>query len=352
MNTSPRKYDSLRGKYISSYIECLRLSNRRSKLETFLKWLSSTPRDVAGYFQASGRANGSIPPKSHMNDPLLVMNQSLSKHSLITSVKRVANSAFAGALMHEMSQRHCKKVAVDEKKQAETNLKFAFATYLRLNCSKADLDAIRAWSYHKYPLREVEALCQAYMGLGSEAAIDIGGTGGKADFGDWTGGGRKEAIFIKALAKCKELFPNLTPNFFSKQASSSSKLRKDGTEGDADDPTPGHVNNKRKETPALSTPAASGGDEMVTMSYEVVVPAGLTPGQSFLTTIDVGGTKKKFRLTVPATNPSTLRFKTQIPRSSAPDAPAPKKARVDAPTGPAETLSPSTMPSRDQDASG
>ena len=357
MNSSPRKYDSLRGKYISSYIECLRLSNRRAKLETFLKWLATTPRDVAGYFQASGRVNGGLPPKSHMNDALLVINESLSAHSFMTSMKRVANSAFAGALMHEMSQRHCKKVAVDEKKQTETDLKFAFATYLRLNCSKADLDAIRAWSYHKYPIREVDTLCQAYLGLGSEGESDIGVTGGKADFGDWTGGGRKEAIFVKALAKCQELFPNLTPNFFSKKASSSSKARNDGSEGDADDPTPGNINKKRKDTPASTTQptAASDGDEMVTISYEVVVPAGLTPGQSFLTTINVGGTKKKFRLTVPATNPSTLRFKTQIPRSSVSDSRSPKKARVDVPTAgtvlPTDTLPPATMPSQGQDAS-
>jgi hypothetical protein len=275
----------------------------------------------------------------------------------MTSIKRVANSAFASALMHEMSQRQGKKIPVDEKKQAETDLKFAFATYLRLNCSKEDLDTIKAWRYHQYPVCEVDTLCHAYLGLGSETATDIGNSGGKVDFGDWTGGGRKEAIFLKALSKCKELFPNLTPSFFSKKASASSRSKKDGVPGDVSDPIPDGINSKRKEAPAstVSATEASKGDEMVSMSYEVVVPAGLSPGQSFLTTINVGGTKKKFRLTVPDTNPSTLRFKTRIPRSLVGDAPAPKRARVEVPNVESRSSgdsSPGTTTVQDHDASG
>jgi hypothetical protein len=284
-----------------------------------------------------------------MNDPLLLINNSLSENNLMTSIKRIANSAFASALMHEMSQRQGKKVPVDEKKHAETDLKFAFATYLRLNCSKEDLDRIKAWRYHKYPICEVEALCQAYLGHGSETATDIDNSGGKVDFGDWTGGGRKEAIFEKALSKCKELFPNLTPNFFSKKASASSRSKKDSMADDVNDPTPG--NSTRKETLGSTMPAteASTGDEMVHMSYEVVVPAGLSPGQSFLTTINVGGTKKRFRLTVPDTNPSTLRFKTRIPTSLLlADAPAPKKPRTE---GPGESA-PDTTTGQGHDTSG
>ena len=177
----------------------------------------------------------------------------------------------------------------------------------------------------------------------------VDNSGGKVDFGDWTGGGRKEAIFEKALSKCTELFPNLTPNFFSKKASASSRSKKDSLAGDVNDPIPG--NSTRKETLGSTIPAteASTGDEMVHMSYEVVVPAGLSPGQSFLTTINVGGTKKRFRLTVPDTNPSTLRFKTRIPKSLLlADAPAPKKPRTE---GPGESA-PGTTTGQGQDTAG
>lgn len=333
INTSTRKYDSLRGKYISAYIECLRLSHRRAKLETFLKWLASTPRDVASYFQASARAMGAAPPKSHMNEPLLLIKKSLSEHSFTTSVKRQANNAFASALMYDMEHRKRKQDPVDEKKQAETDLKFAYATYLRLNCSKDDLDKIRAWRYSKEPIREVEALIEAFMGLGGDESANIGSLRGKASFGDWTGGGRKVAIFERALSKSKELFPTLTPNFFSKKATASSKAKRGATD-DSDDPT--RESNKRKDPPAGSGSTSAPGteiaadgaaQEMVTKSYEVTVPAGLSPGQSFLTIINVGGQKKQFRLTVPDGGPSTLRFKTQVPKS--PESPTTKKPRIE-----------------------
>jgi len=266
-----------------------------------------------------------------MNEPLLILSNSLSEKSLTTSIKRKTNSAFASSLLHDMLQRQSKKAPVDEKKQAETDLKFAFATYLRLNCSKQDLDSIKAWSYHKFPIREVEALCHAYLALRDEAVKDTESPDRQVDMGDWTGGGRKAALFQRVLAKCVDLYPNLTPNFFSKKASATSKLKKDSIEGDANEPNPGNRGSKRKEVPASTTQGtetSTGSDDMVTVSYEVVVPAGLAPGQSFLTTINVGGTKKQFRLTVPETNPSTLRFRTQVPRSSMPEVPAQKKART------------------------
>jgi hypothetical protein len=52
LNNKVRKYDSLRGKYMSAYLDALRLYNRRTKIETFLRWSYSANRDLPSHFTA------------------------------------------------------------------------------------------------------------------------------------------------------------------------------------------------------------------------------------------------------------------------------------------------------------
>mmetsp|Transcript_15216 Transcript_15216/g.43971 ORF Transcript_15216/g.43971 Transcript_15216/m.43971 type:complete len:517 (+) Transcript_15216:513-2063(+) len=314
LNNSTRKYDSLRGKYISAYVELLRLSQRRGKLETFLKGTYSCRRDVACYFQASALVGGGIPPKSHANEPILLIHNNLREHGFLTTVKREANSALADILIHEITERSTKAQSIEEKKKTENFLKLAYSTYLRLNCSREDLDRCRAWKYGANTLREVEAVCQAFLAYGSDEEVTEV-SGGSAAFGDWSGGGRKAKIFDAAIEKCKKMFPTLTGSYFSKKAIAAVKSKKNaGNE-------PQQAGDKRKEPPE---------EDMVVMPYEVAVPSGVSAGDSFLTTVRVGDFTKKLKLTVPETNPTTLRFTVKVPKSSSEQ--AAKKAKGDGPT--------------------
>jgi hypothetical protein len=228
----------------------------------------------------------------------------------LLSSKRKANNFLADILIHEMSQKFAAKSAsssAESRKTAESYLKHAYACYLRLNCNTEDLKKIRAFRYGAESIPEVEALCQAYLLIGDprkELPSDA------ADFGDWSGGGRKSHIFNSALVKCKEFFPSLSGNFFSKKGSGKSK----------DDDNEGESGNKRKRSAAGSESAST------KVSFEVAVPKGLKAGDTFMTSVKVAGSDQppmKVKLTVPSGAPSTLRFNLDVPSNT-----RSKKAKV------------------------
>jgi len=298
LNNSTRKYDSLRGKYIAAYLETLRLCHRRSELETFIKWTSTSKRDLPSYFQASALAGGNSPAKPHTHDCLLGVPLSLSLTGFLISVKRQTNSVFADIIIHEMSQNP--KRSADNTKAMENHLKQAYACFLRLHCKKEDLKKYRAWKYGSESVKEVDALCQAYLALGEMK--DIG-----AEVGDWSGGARKSAVFDAALIKAQSLFPSLTGTFLIKKPQSRAKKGSDSSEPDT-------TGGKRKDR-----------DEMSKVSFEVAVPKDLAAGDTFLTTVVVGDVTQKVKLKVPEGNPTNLRFTLQVPNKPA----EAKKARVD-----------------------
>lgn len=268
LNNSVRKYDSLRGKYISAYIDCLRLSGSRNELETFLRWLSSSKRDLPSFYQASAKTGGGKPEKSHNHDSLLLKNSSLSSFNLLTGLKRYANAAMANVLTQELLSRDSNVRSV------ENRLKLAYACFLRQNCSLKALKRTRAWKYDPRKVWEAEALCQAFLKLNSHSSI-------QTDPNDWSGGGQKAAILGAALVKCKQLFPSVSGSYYSKKATSK--------KGETEDKDPNEKSSKKR-------------------SYEVKVPEGLDEGETFTTTIKAGGSAKKVKLTVPSGNPRLLRF--------------------------------------------
>jgi hypothetical protein len=301
LNNSTRKYDALRGKYVAAYVESLRLCHRRPELETFLKWTSTSRRDLPSYFQASALAGGTAPEKPHTHDCLLATENSLRSSGFLVSVKRQANSALGDVLLHELAEKS--NSIYDKRNATENCLKHAYACYLRLHCSREDLRRSRAWKYGRESVREVEVVCQAYMALGDVKQIG-------SDFGDWSGGGRKSAIFDAALEKCRSLFPSVSGNFFTKKASSKTKK---GSESDA-------AGGKRKEP-------SDEPEETTRVSFEVAVPQELKAGDTFLTSVKAGENTKKVKLTVPEGNPSTLRFTLQVHKKAA-GAEKTKKARL------------------------
>lgn len=328
MNSTVRKYDSLRGKYIGAYLEALHLCNRRSETETFLKWLYGSKRDHPSNFWAGAMNDGEKPTISHVQDPLLMAesgNSSLMSRSFLLSSKRRANSVLADILIYEVSNltsATASKQYSDGLKVSEVYLKNAYACYLRLNCSIEDLKRLRAFKYGSNSIQEVEALCQAYLCGGEDGDESLSGN----DFGDWTGGGRKLAIFKNALSKCKKLFPTLSGhNFFGKSKAKKGK----STQASVPDPDDNQQSPKKRKAPSSND---SSSDKSVLeentkkVSFEVAVPTGLKSGDTFLTSVKVADSEPiKVKLTVPEGNHSTLRFNLKVPKSPKPTN---KKAKV------------------------
>jgi hypothetical protein len=297
INSSVRKFDSLRGKYISAYLESLRLCGRKKEIETFLRWTSSCTRDLPSYFAASALAAGGRPRHPHTHDSLLVRSRSLSSYHLLTNVKRQANSALAGVIVKEL-----KKAFADKKldtKQAENQLKLAYACFLRLNCEPSDLMKTRAWKYQRSNgVKDVvDALTAAFLAVSSDQGLS-------GERSDWSGESQLSGLLESALKKCKELFPSLSGNFFSIKRSPM-KRRKSGQGG------------------GKSTDS----DSKVSFEFEVAVPTGLAEGDSFVTSIQVRETVKQVRLTVPHGAPENLRFILQIPADEASDRPNKQRRR-------------------------
>lgn len=282
INNNARKYDSLRGKYITAYIDCLRLSRRRKELDTFLGWTSSCPRDLPSYFASSALAEGGKPTKNPVHDALMIRVRSLSSYHFLTSIRREANSALANVILKDLNESTSK-----EAKFFETQLKLAYACFLRLNCDPDELTKSRAWKYQrKNGVKDaVEALTAAYVRVVKDQSL----SGARSD---WSGESQLTAIFQAALRKCKELYPSLSGTFsFSRQRALPKPKSADISGG-----------LKRK-----------GGAQVVKKSFEVAVPQGLTEGETFLASIKVGEIVKKVRLTVPGEAASSLRFTLQVP---------------------------------------
>lgn len=222
------------------------------EIETFLKWLYSSKRDLPAHFQASAKAGGAKPSKPQTQDSLLPTGagkNSIASQSLLLSAKRQANSNLADTLIREMNGTMSRS-ASEYKKVAESYLKHSYASYLRLNCAPQDLKRVRAWKYGADSVREVEALCQAYLAMGN-----LDGIQEKTDFGDWSGGSRKSAIFDAALSKCRTLYPTLSGNFFSKKSAPKTKKgSKDVKKDVSGNVLSGNTNAEASSSTALESP--------------------------------------------------------------------------------------------------
>lgn len=281
INSNVRKYDSLRGKYIAAYLESLRLCNKRSDVETFLKWSLSCQRDLPSFFAASALTKGSAPKKPHADDCLLVDVRCLTSFHFLTTVKRQANCCLAAVISHEMQQSTSSANA-----ENESFLKSAYACFLRLNCTPDALIKSPTWKYHHRSSAGtigdvVESLTAAYLRMNKDKPLS-------GPLSDWSGESQTVTLLKAALTKCKTQFPNLSGTFYSKQKRSPKKKRK---------------------------------EKLVKKSFDVTVPAGLKAGDSFVVNLEVQGEQRKIRLTVPdsETPVQVMRFSLQVPEEKEDD---------------------------------
>lgn len=305
LNNSTRKFDSLRGKYISAYIESLQLCDRRNEMEQFMKVLSSSKRDLPSYFQASALDGGKVPDRKHDKENLLNTENSLMSLGLLVNAKRQANSAFSAILLKSISKTEEENIS--GRMTPESLLKHAYACYLRLNCDPQDLRKTKAMKYRNGSINEVELLCQAYLhsGLAEGSSFNLGG--------DWSGMARKSAIFNQALEKCQSLFPSLSGNFlFRKEKESGGS--KTGGRGKRKAPVEESSSEAPDEGPEEGPEEGRNTTEETSkISFEVTVPENLVAGDTFLTNVKYGDNiSKRLKLTVPEGNPSTLRFSLTI----------------------------------------
>jgi len=290
INVATRKFDALRGKYISAYLDSLRLYGKKREVETFLRWAMGCRRDLPSYFAASAMAEGGPPRCFHNRDPLLVNNRFLSSFFFLTSVKRHANSALAAVIYDEIESNG----PSDKAGENENRLRASYACFLRLNVDPANFIRSHSWRYHcnagKMGMAGtkdiVEALTAAYLAINPEASRLS-----SSELADWSGDSQLAGVLRVALADCQSRFPNLSGAYFTTRKSPTKKKRRTSTSSQQD-----------------------GGSGMVTKSFDVTVPAGLSAGESFEASIPVrGGQHKKVRLTVPDEPAQVMRFSLEVP---------------------------------------
>lgn len=274
LNSSIRKYDSLRGKYTSAYIESLRLCDRRPELETFLKWVYSCKRDLPSYFSSSAGNDENQPKKSHANDCLLVRPRALSSHHFLTTIKRETNRALAISILSDLK----KPMDRDGADSNENLLQLAYACYLRLNCKIDDLTKGSSWRYRKSGAKEViKALITAHLRFNKDSMHS-------EKSADWSSETFSSKVLLEAVRRCQQLFPSHSGGFFH----SKKKIAKQK----------GEAGTKRKGPPSTEE----------RRPFEVRIPDGLIAGDTFVTSIEDRDKIKKVRLTVPEGASYTLRF--------------------------------------------
>lgn len=282
INNSTRKYDSLRGKYIAAYVECLQYCRLRKELDTFLRWIASCKRDLPSYFAVSAGPNKEVRP--HSQDSLVIRKRSLESFHFLTSIKRRTNSALADVIVQDLKNspvgnENTKK----HQKFLEDQLKIAYACFLRLKWETPEQDSGRNFITYqqKHGTKEViEALTSAFL----RASKDKPSLKCRSD---WSGESQISTLIHAAVQKCKELFPNLSSTYSFSKGRAPSKKNTD--------------KEKRKESTGT------------VQQFEVAVPEGLGAGETFVTSINVGKVLKKIRLTVPSAGLSTIRFSLDVP---------------------------------------
>jgi hypothetical protein len=260
INSTGRKYDTVRGKYISAYIEAMRLCDQRVNLESFLRTIYSTHRDLPSFFAASAAAHGGVPQTLHSEDPLLVQHNCITSCYFLASIKRTANGALASTICRDI---HSKKTSSNA--EHENNLKSSYACFKRLNCTPEELIKNRS----RKNLRSadgikfvVDAVVGAFLKFTNEAPLS-------GIQSNWSCESQAETLLRVALAKCKTLYPNMSNTFyFKKRAPRKRKVREEESNS-------------------------------VKKSFDVSVPNGLSSGDTFVVKITLNGQPKRVRLTVP-----------------------------------------------------
>lgn len=281
VNNTSRKYDAVRGKYISGYLETLKIANQRNDVENFIRWTSSCNRDYPSVFGMSRKKSEKEP--SHTTDCLLAGSNVIAALYFLNSTKRLANVTLARIILNEMGD-----FSASTQKTKELFLKSAYGCFLRLNCEPEDFIESKWWRYRRSafsvkPIADLlvhtyKLVCHSDERQSSPAI--------------WGANIVRPETLQDALAKCKELFPSITGTAALRKISKKPK-RKD-------------------QLPVDTNTASKDNDKRM---FEVPVPSGVGAGGKFETTVVIEGITKTVRLTVPPSVPKTMRFVLSVSQS-------------------------------------
>jgi len=162
INSSGRKYNRLRCKYIGAFIECMRLCEKSDQLKTFLKSCNASSRDLPSFYDVTVSKSERLPPRLHSKDNLLHPNV-----GVVFFAKKYANSTLSLILLDLLSKNG------NENKSAVANKIFdgMYKCFLRLNCPVTNnlwLSQKSRQLFENGLIAEADSLCKAYQHLYAE----------------------------------------------------------------------------------------------------------------------------------------------------------------------------------------
>ena len=323
LNDTNRKYNALRCKYTGAYIDCLRLSQKREYLETFMSWTKASRRDLPAFYHISAQARGGQ-PKDHPNKDSLLRGE-----GYVWFAKHYTNRAIAEILKVEMDEEMQREPPTET--EAEENVKAhktniikellekAYECFLRLNCSFDEISTVlMGKSGRCITVVEVEALIFGVKALKSVADSMTLTNGMEVDENTRTEAQAKSAaeegrgkveLLEKALDTCQDLFNNKGGSHFARQRKKLKMKRKSTSSVAASKPKQDSSSGGKKQKSGQQQ------EEMMKKTFVVGVPDGLSVGSTFQVNVKVGPTfTKRVKLKVPSNNSKRLRFAVSVPK--------------------------------------
>jgi hypothetical protein len=302
INNYTRKYDSLRKKYLSAYIDTLMHVRKGNALESLYQQMLSTKRDLPSHYQASALVQGDIPDPSHVKECLIGKIGFFQQNSFLTNLKRHINRALACIAIKELPLVG----------NYDDHLKKCYIYFLRLNCGCDDVVKLMPLRYGSVSIPEVDAVCRSYLRNADER-----------DFlfctSNWSSNPNKAHLFRQAIKKCEELYPGIAKCLYRKskiKKIASELIREPGDEeskGQGFGPESESAGEPRDDPSCeLALESDESNNEMSLEDkvhhFVVDVPQDMDVGDKFETQINVGGRVKTIRLTVPSGPPTKIKF--------------------------------------------
>lgn len=200
LNSSSRKYDALRFKYIGSYIDCLRLNRKTDILESFIGWTSACKRDLPSFYEVSARFKGKHLQVHQNRDNLL------DGSGILWNIKRYANMAIADIIVGEIRELNDGISDNDGKnklKALKDCLKVAYSCFLRLRCP-LDHEQWKIILSSDTKVVEVDALLFAF----EEYSKSIGDSFNVVQSNSTDKWVQKHTLLKDVVAKVSKIFPS------------------------------------------------------------------------------------------------------------------------------------------------
>jgi|Transcript_21982 hypothetical protein len=205
LNTSEKKFDSVRLKYISARIELLRVCRDHVSLETFFSWANACPPDLPSLYFVTA-LDSAASRQNHFRQNLL------EDRGFLRHVKRLCTMAIADVVLYQLRNAKGKEEASDEIQNTVLNgiLKRAYSCFLKLNCT---VENVKNWleKTGEESFIELDALLCSFDEVGGKVSesevLECPGEDLEADDAmNKQAMNKKLALLESALTRCKTMF--------------------------------------------------------------------------------------------------------------------------------------------------